>query len=101
MVDKVNLHPYAAAILHYLKGEKVEINGGDVQSTLKFSDYDYTMKSIIIGVVEDAMGDCLIINKDGTRIFLNVWGIKSIVPYRDDLYLKDVYQDDEFRFRRK
>jgi hypothetical protein len=98
MSEEVKLHPYAAAILHYLKGKKIEVNSGDVKTIFKFAESDVNQKNVIRGTLEDAMGDALIVsiekNKKNTRIFLNVWSIKSILPIEEDLFVKDVYEDE-------
>lgn len=92
-----NLHPYLAAILHHLNGKMVEINFGFVKTTLKQADLDVNLKNVIVGKVSDGMGDCLILDKEGTKIFLNVWQIQAIIPADDKLFIKDVYQDEHIK----
>ena len=43
MIDpkKVQLHPFAAAILYHLKDQEVEIATGETKTTLKLDQYDY------------------------------------------------------------
>mgnify|MGYP003403970929 CR=1 FL=1 len=98
--DKINLHPFCAAIIFHLQGKDVEINGGDTRTIMKFNDFDYMPKNIIRGKIEDAMGDCLIVLVGQTKVFLNVWGIKSIIPVEDSILMKNVYEDDEFNFKK-
>lgn len=100
MIDpkKVQLHPFAAAILYHLKDQEVEIATGETKTTLKLDQYDYALKNIMIGKVRDAMGDCLMVEIKGTIAFLNVWSIKTIVPC--PFQLKNLYQDDEHNLRR-
>lgn len=99
--NKISLNPYAAAIYYHLKDREVEVYGGDAKTTLKFNDYDYSPKNMIVGIVKEVMGDCLILEVKGQSVFLNVWGIKAILPVSDSLSLKNVYRDDEFSFNRR
>lgn len=94
-----DIYPFVFAILHHLKNKEVEVNCGDVGTILKFAEYDLAQKSVIRGKVVDGMGDCLILEAKGTRIFLNAWSISSIVPMEDPLFVKDVYHDAEFDLR--
>ena len=96
----VDLHPFAKAIMHHLVNKEVEINCGDSKTVLKFNEYDYCPKNIIRGTILDAMGDCLIVGVLESKIFLNVYAIKSISPL-DNVSLKDMYVDDEFGLGKK
>ena len=49
--DKINLHPFCAAIIFHLQGKDVEINGGDTRTIMKFNDFDYMPKNIIRGKI--------------------------------------------------
>lgn len=98
MSDEIRLHPFAAAILHHLKGKKIEIYSGDIKTIVKFSETDVNQKHVIRGILEDAMGDALIVlvneKNKYTRVFLNAWSIKSIVAIEDELFVKDIYNEE-------
>ena len=40
------------------------------------------------------------VKKDGKygRVFINVWSVKSVVPIEDDLFVKDIYDDEHDGF---
>lgn len=94
---------YAEAIIHFLKGKEVEVYCGDSGTVLKFADSQETQKSVIRCTIEDALGDCIVVrvvqgNKTA-RVYLNTWSIRSIVPLEDDLFIMDIYDDEEFGLR--
>jgi hypothetical protein len=97
--QKVEMSPYLQAILRHLQGELVEIYCGDTRTTLSFSDFSVSQKSVIRGRIQDAMGDCLIVEceKNGFRnnIYINAWQIATITPMNGSLASKDMYQDEE------
>jgi hypothetical protein len=94
-----NLHPFIEGILHYLKGQKAEVNLGDTKVVLKFSDYDISVKNIIVATVKDGFGDCLVleVEKEGikTDVYINVWSIKTIVPWSSPLFTRDIFENEE------
>lgn len=96
--EEIRLHPFAAAVLYHLKGKKVEVYSGDVKTVVKFAETDVNQKHVIRGVLEDAMGDAIILlvseKTKYTRVFLNVWSIKSIVPIEEALFIKDIYDEE-------
>jgi hypothetical protein len=98
--DNIDLHPYAAAVVHYLLGVAVEINCGDVKTTLNFDDAEIAQMSLIRGVVKDAFGDCIIVECDleGVKnlVFVNCWSIKTMIPLNSTLSTKDIFCDEEF-----
>lgn len=98
---KAAIHPYAHAIVEHLKDQMVEVWCGDSQTGLKLADHDFDLKSIIVGTVRDAVGDCIILDVRGTRVFLNAWSVRTIVPWEDPLFLKDIYLDESFKSRRR
>lgn len=99
--NTIPLNPYAAAVYYYLKGQEVEVYCGDRKTTLKFNDYDYSPKNVIVGTLKEVMGDCLILEIKGEPVFLNTMNIKSIHPASEKLSLKDLHRDDEFQFNRR
>jgi hypothetical protein len=102
MVKKPETHPYLAGLMLHLGGEMVEVFNGDSGTNLKFSEYDLPQKSVIRGKMIEAIGDCLILEiKDHTKVYLNAWAISSVVPLKDPLFIKDVYDDAEFDLKRK
>lgn len=100
--EEIKLHPFAAALLKYLKGKEIEINSGDIKTVIKFAEQDINHKNVIRGVLEDACGDALLltVEKDGkyARTFINVWSVKSVVPIEDPLFIKDIYDDEHDGF---
>lgn len=99
--NDIRLNPYAAAVYYHLKNQEVEVYCGDIKTTLKFNDYDYSPKNIIVGILKEVMGDCVILEIKGRPVFLNTISIKSIHPVSEKFSLKDAYQDDEFQFNRR
>jgi len=98
-----NVHGYAQAALDLYKDKYIEINTGEVSTTLLFADSQIGQKSIIRGVLIDAIGDGMIVEcemKHGTkRVLINCWSIKSIVEIDGTGLTKDVYVDQEGRKR--
>jgi hypothetical protein len=98
----IKLHPFAAALLKHLKGKEIEINSGDIKTINKFAEQDINHKNVIRGLLEDACGDALLlaVKRDGKygRVFINVWSVKSVVPIEDDLFVKDIYDDEHDGF---
>ncbi len=100
MKNEITLNPYLAGIMNYLKDQKVEIFLGDMQAVAKLSDIEPQLKSIVVGTIIDAMGDCLVIecekkNQAGHiikgKIYLNAWQIKTICLFNNPLYSKDFF----------
>ncbi|HVI41803.1 MAG TPA: hypothetical protein VM577_14215 [Anaerovoracaceae bacterium] len=95
-------YTFAEAVANRLRDQGVEIYCGDSGETHKFSDTESTEKSIIRGIVKDALGDCLIleVTKQGltATVYMNAFNIRAIVPMSDSLYIKDIYDDEEFGF---
>ncbi len=98
------IHGFAAAALQLYQGKLVEINTGEVQTTLLFDDHQRDQKSVIRGVLKDAVGDALIMrcNVNGVPqdIMINCWSVSAIMELQGYGNLKDVYID-EFRERFK
>lgn len=94
---------FAEAILHFLKGKEVEVYCGDSGTTLKFADSEETQKNVIRGTLEDALGDCVVIKvsyaQKSSKVYLNTWSIKAIIPIEDGLFIMDIFDDEEFNFR--
>jgi len=88
------LHPYLQAIIHYLSNEKIEIHFGLTKTVLKQADADVNLKSILVGTVKEAFGDCLILDINGTNSYVNVWQIHNIIPIKDKKFIRDVYIDE-------
>lgn len=105
MVNDVNLHPYAAAIIYHLKNKDVEIYQGDSRQTDTFKDFELSQKSIIRGKIVDAMGDCIIVEcktNNGTNLaYLNCWSIHNIVPINGRVAIKDIYYNEEQRTNKR
>jgi hypothetical protein len=97
--DKINLHCFAAAILHHLKDQEVELYCGDVRTTRLFADYERAQKNVLRCVIKDALGDCLIVEcnkrQGSATVFVNVWAIKAIVRVNDPLFISDIFEDEE------
>lgn len=94
---------FAEALLFFLKGKGVEVYCGDTGTTMKFDQHEETQKNVIRGVLEDCLGDCVVVkvvhgNKTG-RVYLNTWSIKAIVPLEDDLFIMDIFDDEEFNLK--
>lgn len=103
--EDIKLHPFAAALIKYLKGKPIEINSGEIKTVIKFAEEDINYKNVICGILEDACGDALLltVEKNGkyARVFVNVWSIKSVVPIEDSLFVKDIYQEEYDGFAKK
>lgn len=101
-MDDIKLHPYAAALLKYLKNKEIEINCGDVKTVMKLAEQDIMQKNVIRGILKDACGDSLLVFvQKGTKyatIFINVWSVKSVIPIEDSLFVKDVYEEEHAGF---
>lgn len=93
--DKINLHPYAAAVFYHLAGKEIDINSGDQKTTMNYFDFNLSPKNIIRGVLEDVIGDCLIIRVGDARAFVNVWAIRAIVPSEGQVPIHNIYIDDD------
>ena len=89
-----SLHPYVEAILFYHQGKEIEINFGFVKTTLKTADSDINLKNVIVARVVEGRGDCLVVEKNGSKCFINGWQIQSVVSMSDPLYIRDFYQDE-------
>jgi hypothetical protein len=101
-MDDIKLHPYAAALLKFLKNKEVEINCGDIKTVVKLAEQDVSQKHVIRGILKDACGDALIVlvlkNNKYANVFINVWSIKSVVPMEDSLFIKDIYEEEHYGF---
>lgn len=93
---------FTEVILAKLKDQEVEVFCGDTGETHVFSETQRTEKSIIRGTVTDAEGDCLILTvkrKDlAAQVYINSWNIKTVIPVKHPLFVKDIYDDEEFGF---
>lgn len=88
-------HSFATVVFKRLQGKLVEVYQGDCKETHLFSDHQLAQKSVIRGVIEDAEGDCLILRCDSYNksnlVYLNCWGIHSIVPINGTITTKDIF----------
>jgi hypothetical protein len=80
-------HGFAAAALELYKDKVIEINTGEVQTTLLFDDHTKDQKSIVRGILKDAVGDALILecNVNGQRhdVLINCWSISSLMELKE------------------
>jgi len=94
---------YSLAALQLFKDKYVEINTGEVRTTLLFSDSEHDQKSVIRGVLVDVIGDGIVIEckmrKGIKKVLLNAWSVVTIIEIDDIGLTKDVYVDEEGRRR--
>jgi hypothetical protein len=95
------LHGYCEALIHLHKDQEMEFYLGDVSTIMKQADADLYIKSVIVGTIRDAYGDCLIVEVNGTKILMNVWSIKLAIPYNSSVFIKDIFKDEIEGFSRK
>ncbi len=92
------LHGYAAAVMQMFEGQLVEINTGETASTILFDQEQLELKHVIRGIVDDAIGDALIIKckvPGGHKtLMINCWNIISIAVVDKTGMLKDCYFDE-------
>lgn len=106
MDDKIHLNGYLAGLLSQLNiGDVVEVYLGDVKTVSKQADFDHYTKNIIVGKIIDCVGDCLILSvqnthdkKNSGKVLINAWQIKTIIPYNEPVYIKDIYSDEHEGF---
>jgi hypothetical protein len=95
---ELKTHGFAAAALELYKGKVVEINTGEVQTTLLFHDHTQDQKSIVRGILKDAVGDALIlqcnVNGESHDVLINCWSISALMELKGVGNLKDVYIDE-------
>ncbi len=105
MVEELATHGYAAALLQTYRDKLVEINTGESATTLLFDDHQVTQKSVIRGVIKDALGDALIIecNVNGAKqkVLINSWSINMVMELKGNGNLRDIYVDEDTERRRK
>ncbi len=94
---EIPVHGYAAAALQLYKDKEVDINTGETQTTLIFSDWETALKHIVRGVIRDAIGDALVVEcktRSGTKkVLINAWSINTIVETGQGSIL-DIYMDE-------
>lgn len=92
-------HNYIKTVAKHLTGKKVEVYCGDVKTVLLQVDAEFHHKSTIRGVIVSIEGDCLILECESavgsTRVFINSWAIKTIIPWEDSLFTASVFIDEE------
>ncbi len=102
-ISEIPIHGYAAAALHFYKDKLVEINTGEVKTTLLWEQFQHDIKHVIRGVVKDAFGDGLIIeiqmSKGVKLVLINCWSIKSIIAVDGNGTTKDVYFDEDTKIK--
>lgn len=100
-INKIPIHGYAAAALHLYKNKMVEINTGEVKTTLLWDQFQKEIKHVIRGVIKDAIGDALIIEvrtaKGIKSVLINCWSINSIVAVDGNGTTTDVYFDEDVK----
>ena len=99
MVDHLQTHGFAIAALHLYKDKLIEVNTGESATTLLSDDYQTTQKSLIRGILRDAIGDAMIVEvpmKGKSRnVIINCWSTKSIMELTDDdSGLNEAYIDE-------
>jgi len=91
-------HPYAAALLSQLQGEEIEIYNGDIKTTQILQDREISQKNVVIGVLKDVIGDCLIVevSKNGRKglVYINAWTVSHVMRVKDPLFLNDIFTDE-------
>lgn len=98
MNSELPKHPYAAALLSQLQGEEIEIYNGDIKTTQILQDREISQKNVVIGILKDVIGDCLIVEvfKNGRKglVYINAWTISHVMRVKDPLFLKDIFTDE-------
>jgi len=101
MMPKLPTHGYGTACLQVFKDKLVEINTGEIKTTLNFSDWDQAHKNVIRGTFVDVIGDAIVmecdINNTKKKVMVNCWLIISITEIDDKFGIRDVYVDDDTR----
>lgn len=89
------LHGYAAAVMEMFEGQLVEINTGEKSSTILFDQEHLELKHVIRGIVDNAIGDALIIKcrvPGGHKtLMINCWNIIDVAVVDGPGMLKDCY----------
>lgn len=82
---------YAEIIAEKYAGKKVEIYIGDDMGSLLYSDHDVSQKSVIVGTVIGAKGNCLTIeasvntavDRFDVEVDIQAWSIKGVMEYQE------------------
>lgn len=92
------VHGFAAAVFERLGGELVEVNTGEIKSTLEFNQESIEVKNLVRGKLVDVVGDALVIEcsvPGGTKIiFINCWATTSVSGIKGPGLMKDCYFND-------
>lgn len=101
---KPKMHGLAVAALHRYQGKMIEINTGEIQTTLQYSDYDAAQKSLIRGKLVDAYADALILECDirgeKKEVMISCWSINAMAELDAVGSLSEIYID-EYKFHNK
>lgn len=96
------IYGYAEAALALYKGKFIEINTGESVTTQNYAEVAVGQKHVIRGILDDALGDGLVIicdvNGYRQKVLINVWSIISIMELCGNGHTCDVYID-EYRER--
>lgn len=97
-MTELKTHGFAVAVLELYQGKLIEINTGEIQTTLLFDDRQLDQKSLVRGILKDALGDALIlecsVNGHRQTVLINCWSISSIMELEGYGSLKDIYVDE-------
>lgn len=109
MTGKANVHAYAGfseALFTLLRNKLVEVYLGTTSEERQYSDYSITRKEVIRGVIKEVHGDLVVLEvkvpKSGVTnlVYLNCWGITSVLEPVQGACTMDVYCDEAGKERK-
>ena len=95
---------YSETIYKLLKGKMVEIHTGDTRTVHNYSEMDLVKKSVLRGVVVNALNDvlvldCLTLSKGKTQAYVNGYSIRVITEYEPFKNIVDIFHDEDSKDR--
>jgi hypothetical protein len=99
--NDAKIHGLAEAALSLYQGKVVEINTGETATSLQFADHEVGQKHVIRGILDDAIGDGLIlicdVNGTKQKVLVSAWMVVSIMELCGNGNISDIYIDEYTR----
>ncbi|KKN74494.1 hypothetical protein LCGC14_0390110 [marine sediment metagenome] len=95
---KAKANGFAAAALEMYKDKLVEINTGEVATSLQFADHTVGQKHVIRGHLREVIGDGIVIEcnvgSHKQQVLINAWSVVSIMELQGKGNISDIYIDE-------
>jgi hypothetical protein len=90
---------FVNSVTKRLQNKLIEVHTGDTRKTHYYSEQSFNEKSVIRGILKEALDDCLIIEVSDIKtneaylIYLNCWNIIAITEVKNNFGLANMYSD--------